>query len=170
MSNTIEKQTTVRKYSRSVHGVRGVFLRTADPFCPTTGVFLPLDTFWKMRENVTRFCVDGVVAGPEGVLLGMRNDWPANGKLCPFGGSLLYGDGKTLDSVVVGKVKAETGLVVAINSTPLGVYELIVERANDDTHGKAGSFVHDVIMPFVCHVTGGNLRTSDDKHAGDSSG
>jgi hypothetical protein len=77
---------------------------------------------------------------------------------------MLLGDARPIEDIVVNKIKAESGLSVAIRGGPIGLYSLIFKRRNDDANGKAGSVVHDVVTPFIADIVGGKLKL-DGQHS-----
>ncbi|HII09692.1 TPA: hypothetical protein HA310_01080 [Candidatus Micrarchaeota archaeon] len=91
--------------------------------------------------------------------MGLRTSWPLKDKLCFIGGGVLLGDGRKFEDIAASKVESETGIVAAVRGAPIGSYSLIFKRARDDENGKAGSVTHDIVLPIVMDVKGGNLRT-----------
>lgn len=128
------------------------------PLCRQSPSFCRQRSSGRQRENVTRFCIDCVVAGDAGVLLGRRTGWPLKDMLCFVGGGVLLGDGRTFENIAMSKVESETGLVVAVRNAPIGNYSLIFKRVNDDENGRAGSVTHDITLPLIADVVGGNLK------------
>jgi ADP-ribose pyrophosphatase YjhB (NUDIX family) len=87
------------------------------------------------------------------ILMALRGKPPLMGQWSLPGG--LVEPGETLEEAVRREVLEETGLDVR----PLGVLE-IFERIMRDAKGDPE--YHYVLIDYVCHVVGGDLRAGDD--------
>jgi 8-oxo-dGTP diphosphatase len=98
--------------------------------------------------------VGAVVIDGTKVLLVRRGQEPLKGEWSLPGGALELGE--TLQQGVVREVLEETGLIVV----PGGIIEILDRITPDEASGRVR--YHYVLIDFVCHVTGGALRSASD--------
>ena len=98
--------------------------------------------------------VGAVVIDGTKVLLVRRGQEPLKGEWSLPGGALELGE--TLQQGVVREVLEETGLIVV----PGGIIEILDRITPDEASGRVR--YHYVLIDFVCHVSGGALRSASD--------
>jgi ADP-ribose pyrophosphatase YjhB (NUDIX family) len=97
--------------------------------------------------------VGAIMLRRDRILMAQRGKEPLKGWWSLPGGALETGE--SLADAVRREVREETGLEIR----PLGVLE-IFERIMRDSSGAAE--YHYVLIDYVCHITGGELRPGDD--------
>jgi 8-oxo-dGTP diphosphatase len=98
--------------------------------------------------------VGAVVIDGTRVLLVRRGHEPLKGEWSLPGGALELGE--TLQQGIIREVLEETGLVVE----PASIVEVFDRITSDKASGRVR--YHYVLVDFVCHVSGGTLRSGSD--------
>ena len=114
--------------------------------------FIPEKDYARIRRSVPIVCVDAIIMTPHGILLGVRNNAPAKGKVWFIGGRVHFGE--RMADAVLRKVREETGLRVRI--------EGFVEA--DSTIFPEREKFHTINFTYLVKQTGGRLR-ADSQHS-----
>ena len=111
---------------------------------------IPEKLYMQIKGSIPILCVDVLVKTDTGVLLEVRDHWPAKNKAWVIGGRVYYGE--SLEHAIERKVKDELGLNVKIIKQ-VGIYSTVFSK---------GGNTHTVNVVYLVEKTGGKLRPNNE--------